>query len=661
MKPKDPIEVLADEIHRHNVLYWVKHKPEIGDEEYDKLVKRLEQLAPFHPVLSEMIEDDGKTKKIKHDVPMLSLSKVFTADEVAKWAVGCGAFEKSFKVGGGLVASFKVDGSSCSILYRKGKLVRAATRGQHGEGDDITANLLTIPGIPTTLEPTKYEKLDGDIEIRGEVYMSNASFEAYDRAFTALVAAGKEKEDDRSPNPRNLCAGSLKNKDPEVTRSRKLSFMAHNSVGLGGTEQQNYWTMKKWGFETPYANVVEDAAGVAAVIAEIDVDRRKLPYATDGIVFGINDTSKHDELGCTGHHPKYRLAFKFARENATTELLDIHWETSRHGKLAPRAELKPVDVGGANVSWTTLFNAKFVADADLRIGDEVKIEREVIPYFLGKTADKGGKPVALPTTCTSCGHAVVWEEPNDKGVSSDLICPNFASCPAQLENYLNHYVSRTCTNMLGVGDEVISRLVASGKLKGPADLFRLTEADVGNNGKNIVASIQGRKTQPLATFLISLGIHLLGRDKSPKIAEKFETLDAVLAASKNDFLAIEKVGDGVATAVYEGLKERRQIIDDLLKVVTVEKCIKVVGLLTGKSFCCSGTVEFDWDGRHYDSRPDIQDLIKELGGEAKGSVGSKITALIHGDGAGAKVTEAKSKGVKMMTGAEFQAYLESLK
>lgn len=669
MPKTDPIDAFiasrAKEIHRHNVLYWVDHKPEISDEAYDRLIEDMKAVAPFHPVLTEMIEDDAGRGKVKHNHPMLSLDKVFSVDEIVKFAVQCGAFSKPFKDGGGLVCSLKVDGSSCSILYRNGKLLRAATRGQHGVGDDITANVLTIPGIPATLTPTKYEDLLGDIEIRGEVYMSNASFEAYDKAFTALVSAGKEKEDDRSPNPRNLCAGSLKQKDPEITRQRNLSFMAHNSVGLGGTEQQNYWAMKQWGFETPFLCVIEAKMGDATVeineiVKRVEASRNDLPYPTDGLVFGLNDTSSHEELGCTGHHPKYRLAFKFAREKALTEFQDALWETSRHGKLAPRAKLKPVDVGGANVSLCTLFNAKFVVDAKLRVGDEVEIEREVIPYFLGKRKDNGGQQVVLPTTCPSCGHPVVWEEPNDKGVSSDLICPNFAACPAQLENYLNHYVSRTCTNMLGVGDEVISRLVASGKLKGPADLFRLTEADIGNNGKNLVASIQGRRSQPLATFLISLGVHLLGRDKSPKIAEKFGTLDAVLAASKEDFLSIEKVGDGVATAIYQGLRERRKIIDDLLQVVTVEKAVKIVGKLTGKSFCCSGSVAFDYDGKHYDSRPDIQDLIKALGGEAKSSVGSKITALVYGDGAGSKLNDAKTKGVKAMTGAEFQAYLESL-
>lgn len=642
---------LAAKIRHHNDLYWVKHKPEISDPEYDKLVEELRSIEPFHPVLSEMVEDSvaiADRGKISHAVPMLSLEKVFTAEEVLKWANGAKAFDNSPK---GLVASYKVDGSSCSLMYEDGKLKYAATRGNGEEGDDITPNALVISGVPKEI-PSKKK-----IEVRGEVYMSIASFEEALEKFDKLVAEGKEKKEDRPVNPRNYCAGSLKQKDASITRERKLSFMAHNVVlheaSNKDSEADLMEAMQKLGFETPFYAVVKSPDDVAKCVADIGTNRKKLPYETDGIVFGINRLATHAELGATGHHPKYRIAFKFAREQGETTVDAINWETSRNGRVMPVVQVKPIFLGGATVTFCTAHHAKNIKDLKLAPGDKILLEREVIPYLVQKTATGQGKDVAaLLKNCPSCNEVLEWDE-----TETHLICPNQGGCPAQLLDYMCHYVSRKVCNVMGVGETLIEKLLAAKLIKGPADLFRLTEKDITDklerqgesSAKNIVAAIQERKEQTLGTFLQSLGIPHLGETVSHLIADEFKELDKVLNASESDLKKVEKMGDKKTKIIMDGLKANSERIKDLLQVVTIKKVQKVVGPLTGKSFCLTGHVEFEFEGKTYDSRPDIEELIESKGGAVK-SVSKSLSFLVAGDGAGDKLDKAKKANVKVIDG-----------
>jgi DNA ligase (NAD+) len=642
------IEALASEVRKHNKLYWIDHKPEISDIQYDKLVEKLRNVAPFHPVLSELQEDSKvDSGKVKHAVPMLSLDKVFSAEEIVKWASGAGAF-KGENVG--LAVSYKVDGSSCSLMYENGKLLSASTRGNGQEGDDITANALVISGVPKTIASNK------KIEIRGEVYMSNASFREAIAKFETTLKEGKVKEDDRPSNPRNYCAGSLKQKDSNITRERKLSFMAHNCVLHGEefklkTEFDVLKAMEKLGFETPLVTSIEKPENVAEIIKAIGQNRKNLPYDTDGIVFGLNNLSLHKELGSTGHHPRYRIAFKFARERGETNIVKIHWQTSRTGKVTPVMEVKPIPLGGATVTLCTLHNAKMVKEKKIAIGDKVLLEREVIPYFVEKIS--GSDKVDLPAQCPDCGAKLGWDE-----TETQLICPNAGGCPSQLLDYLEHYVSRRVCNIMGVGGELIEKLVEAKLVKTPADFFKLTEDQIlksiprqgDASAKKIVDAIAEHKEQPLNTFLQSLGIEKLGKTVSESLAENFGTLDKVLEAKQSDLTKISGIAEGIAEAVVVGLKERKDLIKEILKYVTIQKVAKVNGPLTGMSFCLTGHVEVEVGGQKYDARPDIEDLIKSKGGSIK-SVSKNLNFLVAGSDAGSKLDKAKKNNVKIIDGA----------
>jgi len=642
------IKTLEAELKKHNHAYWVTHKPVISDFEYDKLVERLRELDPKNPALEEFVEDAADAKsKVKHDVAMLSLEKKFLPDEIVKWATAAKAFCGKEA---GVVCSYKIDGSSCTLMYENGELVYAATRGNGKAGDDVTANVRTIKGVPQKIASKK------KIEIRGEVYMSNAAFNDALALFEDQKAKGEIPADEEPPsNPRNYCAGSLKQKDPEITRQRKLSFMAHNVVlhtdSPQTTEIGLLTAVKKLGFETPVVKLITDPDEIPVMIAKIEKERAGLPYGTDGVVFGINGLSLHAEMGNTAHHPRFRIAFKFARERGETLVTNIHWNTSRTGRVVPQIEMKPISLGGAVVTFATGHNAKNIKDLDLAAGDKILMEREVIPYLVEKTDGKGG--ANMPKKCNSCQTALVWDESD-----VDLVCPNMAGCPEQLASYLRHYVARKVVNIMGVGDTLIQKLIDAKLVKTPADFFRLTEdqlkSGVARQGESsaekIVKAIQEKREQDLGTFLYSLGIPSLGNTISEKLAERFGTLKAVLEASEEE-LKMDKIGDKLASSIYEGLRSRKDLIIDLTKEIKIKTVEKIEGSLTGKSFCLTGKVEFDFEGKHYDSRPDIEDLLKTKGAAIKSGVSKDLTYLVAGDDAGSKLEKAQKAGVKILDGA----------
>lgn len=660
----DSVKELVEKIRYHNKKYWIDHKPEITDPEYDKLIESLRVIEPFNPVLDEIVEDDAPAAKVKHEVPMLSLEKVFTADDIFKFGNSNGAFGGN-KQDMGIVASYKIDGSSCSLLYEDGKLVRAATRGNGKEGDDVTANAKVIFGIPHTIESQVGKKRR--FEVRGEIYMSNASFRENVDRIKALIVAGKATDADLPANPRNYCAGSMKHHDANITRERKLSFMAYGLImdempKSLNSEHAVLLALGKLGFETPLYCLVDaarDGKDIQAIIDTIGASKKSLPYEMDGIVWALNRLSLHEELGCTGHHPKYRIAFKFGREQGETEVVAIKWETSRTGRVVPTIQLKPIDLGGATVTYCTGHNAKNIIDNKLNIGAKVLVEREVIPYLVERRGPEFGPKT--PFNCQSCGCQLIWDE-----TKTDLLCTNTSACPAQLFSYLSHYVSRKVCNMLGVGDEILGKLLELKMIKTPADLFRLTEAQFVNQlergesaAKKLVASIQSAKEQPLNIFLYSLGIPDLGNTISENLAAHYGSLDRILVASEEELLAakIDKVGDKLAPAIVNGLKGKKALIEDLLKVVTIKKVAKAEGPLVGMSFCLTGHVEVEFEGKKYDARPDIEVVIKSRGGSIK-SVSSKLDYLVAGDGAGDKVNQAKKNNVKIISGDDLAKMLK---
>jgi DNA ligase (NAD+) len=652
-------DVLAEQIRYHNEKYWVEHKPEISDTEYDKLVERLKTLSPDHPVLIELVEDTATDArafpKVQHAVPMLSIEKVFTVDDVIAWATDAGAF-KGATPEDGIVASYKVDGSSCSLIYEDGKLVRAASRGNGVLGDDITRNARTIDDIPQTVPVFKGAR----VEIRGEIYMSIASFKAALTQFEKELAEGIAHEEDRPTNPRNYCAGSLKQKDANITRARKLSFMAHAVIGKlpgsdGKTDASNQKTLQKAGFKSSFYKLITVPEEISGAVAEIEAERKSLAYEIDGVVFTINRLALHQELGSTSHHPRFKLAFKFSRDRGETTVKRILWHTTRSGRVSPAMEVAPISLGGATVTLCTLHNAKTVKETGLIVGDKVLLEREVIPYFVQKVSPEVQSKAVLPTKCDSCGSELAWDE-----TDTNLVCKNLGGCPSQLHDYLSYYVSRGVTNMMGIGEKLIAKLIDVKLLKSPVDFYTLKEQDILDNierqgetsAKNIVAAIQGRREQTLETFLVSLGVKGLGPSVAARLVGHFGTLENLLKADEETLMNVEGVAETMAATIKNGLADRKELIKGLLKHVTLRESEKVDGHLSGKSFCLTGHVEFEYEGKKYDARPEIEALLKSKGADIK-NVTKTLTYLVVGADPGSKVDKARKAGVKVIDAAEL--------
>ena len=684
MRPSNENEIaeLAAQIEHHDALYWKKNVIEISDVEYDKLRARLKALAPDHPILQKTGEELKKNEEtVQHAVPMLSIEKTLVVAEVEKWATDAGSFSGRAN-SDGLVACYKVDGSSCSLIYEDGVLIQAATRGNGRVGNLMTRNALQVVGIPHVIKesglgvPPK-QRSGGEtppplstarFEIRGEIYMSRASFDNAVAEFERLLAEGKAKEDERPPNARNYCAGTLMQKDPREVARRGLSFMGHGCVGKipgadGVSEMSNFKALAALGFETPFYKHVTEASEIAAVTTEIDAQRDTLPYDTDGVVFTINKLTLHAELGATGHHPRYRLAFKYQREQGETIVTGFEWETSRSGRVCPTMMVEPIHLGGATVTRCTAHNAKLVKESGVAKGDRVLLEREVIPHFIKKVSGAEHNDGTLPAKCPSCGAELAWDESE-----TNLMCPNLGGCKSQLHDYLLHYTSRKAANIDGLGEVLIAKMLDAGLLKSPADFFTLTEATLLEHRKalepmgerlaqKIVENIAKSREQGMDIFLVTLGIRGLGSSVSAKLANHFGMLEKIQAATADELMKIEGIAETLAAGIVKGLQSRTTLIAELKKHIVLKEVKKVEGHLSGKSFCLTGHVEFDFDGTHYDARPEIEALIVSKGGAIK-AVSKKLDYLVAGEGGGSKQEKAEKAGVRILDAAELVEMLK---
>ncbi|HYG73479.1 MAG TPA: helix-hairpin-helix domain-containing protein, partial [Planctomycetota bacterium] len=477
------------------------------------------------------------------------------------------------------------------------------------------------------------------------------------------LAAGEAREEERPTNPRNYCAGSLKQKDPNITKQRKLAFMVHGCYGKlpgsdGKSEVANLKQLEKLGFETTFFMHVKTPDKVQDAVSGIEAERKALPYEIDGVVFTVNRIALHQELGSTSHHPRYRLAFKFSRDRGETTIKRILWHTTRSGRVSPAMEVAPISLGGATVTLCTLHNAKTVKETKVHVGDKVLLEREVIPYFVQKVSGSDAE-ADLPKKCDSCGSEVTWDE-----TQTNLVCPNLGGCPSQLHDYLSYYVSRGVTYMMGVGERLIARLIEVGLLKSPVDFYVLTEEQIleklerqgETSARNIVNSINSRREQTLETFLVSLGIRGLGPSVAARLVNHFGTLSAIQQATAEQLMEVEGIAETMAETIRSGLQQRSKLVADLLKHVTLKESEKVDGHLK-ESFCLTGHVEFDFEGKHYDARPDIEALIKSKGGTIK-SVSKKLDYLVVGEGGGGKREKAEKAGVKCIDASQLVKLLE---
>lgn len=678
----DELAWLAAEIARHDALYHGDDDPEISDADYDALRQRNDALEEQFPDLVRT--DSPSTKvgaapatgfgKIRHSVPMLSLSNAFDGEDVRDFAervarfLGLDADDKW-----ALTAEPKIDGLSISIRYEDGRFVEAATRGDGGEGENVTENVRTIKDIPEQLAGTNVPAL---IDVRGEIYMSKADF-------AELNAAQQASGSKIYANPRNFAAGSLRQKDPAITASRPLSFFAYTwgeiSQLPADTQSGMIAAFESWGLPTnPLMRRCEGLEDVLAYYEEISSARASLDYDIDGIVYKVDRLDYQERLGFVSRAPRWAVAHKFPADVATTELLDIEIQVGRTGALTPVAKLNPVTVGGVVVSNATLHNEDEIARKDIRIGDWVSIQRagDVIPQVLGPIEEKrkpGSKPFEFPSQCPVCGSEAV-REIDEKSGEADVVkrCSGGLICPAQIKERLKHFVSRNAFDIEGLGAKQIEQFYQDGLIAQPADIFTLQaknaeldtplEEQKGFGKKsieNLFAAIDERRTIDLDRFLYALGIRHVGQGTARDLAKQFTTFEAFRSAveaavaggpeseAHAELENIEGIGPTVVKAMVGFMSEAHNIeaLDALLGQVVVEPFVfeqSTQSEVTGKTVVFTGTLV-------QMTRSEAKALAERLGAKVAGSVSKKTDYVVAGADAGSKLKKAEQLGLTVLT------------
>jgi DNA ligase (NAD+) len=670
---KAELQSLAKVIGEHDVAYYNQDAPTVSDAEYDALRKRNDAIEKRFP---DLVRSDspskrvgaaagGGFKKVNHAVPMLSLGNAFADEDVTDFVDRIRRFldlDEDEKVE--MLAEPKIDGLSFSARYEHGRLVVAATRGDGSVGEDITANIKTIKDIP--------DFIMGDvpkvIEIRGEVYMTKSDFQAMNER--QAIAGGKI-----FANPRNAAAGSLRQLDPKITAQRPLKAFTYAWGAVEGpvtwkTQEEFVKRLKSWGFPVnPRAVVRDSVAGMLKEYEKLGSDRASLPYDIDGIVYKVNRLDWQKRLGFVSRAPRWAIAHKFSAEQAETQLENIEIQVGRTGALTPVAHLTPVNVGGVMVSRATLHNEDEIARKDIRVGDTVVIQRagDVIPQVVEVKLDKRpktSKPFAFPRKCPVCGSLAVREE--DEAVTR---CTGGLVCPAQAVERLRHFVSREAFDIEGLGEKNIEAFFADEIVRSPADLFKLKrEKLAGREGwgdksiDNLLAAIERRRTISLERFVFALGIPQVGQATARLLAHHYGSLDAwehAMIAAKNEdsdafreLTSIEQIGPAVATDLIGFFAEKHNgdVLTALRKAgVTVEDFVRPDtsnSPIAGKTVVFTGTLEKM-------GRNEAKAQALALGAKVAGSVSKKTDYVVAGPGAGSKLKDAETLGVKVLTEDEY--------
>ena len=663
------IESLRDQIRHHNYRYHVLDDPEIPDAEYDRLVRALQALEREHP---ELITPDSPTQRVgdqpidafgtvEHQLPMLSLDNAFTEDELRDFdrrVIDRLGLENGAALD--YAAEPKLDGAAVSLLYVNGQLERGATRGDGTRGEDITHNVRTIDAVPLRLIGAGYPET---MEVRGEVFMPKAGFEAYnDKA--------REAGEKTFVNPRNAAAGSLRQLDPKLTAERPLDIYVY-SVGVveNGKLPEHHSDvldlLQQWGLKTcPERQVVQGVEGCLAFYGELGARRDALSYEIDGVVYKVNNLEQHGELGFVSRAPRWAIAHKFPAQEELTVVNGVEFQVGRTGAVTPVARLEPVFVGGVTVSNATLHNIDELNRKDVRIGDTVIVRRagDVIPEVVSVVESrrpKGAKKVRLPRKCPVCRSKVTREE--GEAVAR---CTGGLYCAAQRAEALKHFVSRRAMDIDGLGAKVIEQLVAMDRIKTPADLYGLDVEELAamermgeKSAQNLVNAIEKSKNTTLARFLFGLGIREVGEATAANLAGHFGSLQGIVDASDEQLLEVPDVGPVVAKRIRTFLDEshNRDVIERLREAgvkwtETEPRPVASEGPLSGKIFVLTGTL-VDM------TRDQAKDKIQALGGKVTGSVSGKTDYVIFGEKAGSKLTKAQKLGVETLDEAAFRALL----
>jgi len=673
MAPSDPaqeIESLRNEIRYHNYRYHVLDNPEIPDSEYDRLVRRLEALEKAHP---ELITPDSPTQRVgaqpiaafgtvEHQLPMLSLDNAFSEQELRDFHRR--VVERLELADDGRYLDYaaepKLDGAAVSLLYVDGRLEKAATRGDGTRGEDITHNVRTIDAVPLKLFGGDYP---ATMEVRGEVFMPKAGFEAYNK--NALQRGEKT-----FVNPRNAAAGSLRQLDPRLTAERPLDIYVY-AVGvvedgnLPDRHSEVLDRLQDWGLKTcPERRVVQGVEGCLAYYADLGRRRESLSYEIDGVVFKVDSRAAQRELGFVSRAPRWAIAHKFPAHEEMTLVQGVEFQVGRTGALTPVARLAPVFVGGVTVSNATLHNMDDLQRKDVRIGDTVIIRRagDVIPEVVSVVASrrpKDARKVRLPRKCPVCGSKVLRVE--GEAVAR---CTGGLYCSAQRVESMKHFVSRRAMDIDGLGAKLIEQLVGLEMIKTPADLYDLgkdtlvTLERMGDkSAQNLVAAIEASKATTLARFLYGLGIREVGEATAANLAAHFGSLERIMNASEEELLGVADVGPIVASRVRAFFAEdhNRDVIRRLQEAgvhwtETEPRQVVSDGALADKSFVLTGTLAAM-------TRDEAKERIQMLGGKVTGSVSKKTDFVIYGDKPGSKLTKARQLNVETLDEAQFLALL----
>lgn len=683
MDYKSRIEALRKELHEHNYNYYVLNQPTISDYEFDMMMRELQDLEAEHP---EMADPNSPTQRVgsdlnqqfrqvAHKYPMLSLANTYNEDEVADFyrRVKEGLEGEPFEI----VAEMKYDGLSISLTYIDGQLTQAVTRGDGEKGDDVTANVRTIRSIPLQLKPGS--GYPHEFEIRGEILMPWTSFEQLNRE-------REQREEPLFANPRNAASGTLKSQKSELVASRRLdAYLYYLLLPEGATTDNQPAQMdlfadsqpatlaveshyeglqmaRRWGFK------ISEGMKKCTTLQEIidfihywDTERKNLPVATDGIVLKVNSLRQQRHLGYTAKSPRWAIAYKFKAERACTRLNEVTYQVGRTGAITPVANMDPVQLAGTTVRRASLHNADIIRQLDLHLGDMVYVEKggEIIPKVVGVDLTQrkpDAQPIEFIKTCPECGATLVRYE----GEAAHY-CPNDTGCPPQIKGKIEHFISRKAMNIDSLGPETVDDFYQRHLINNIADLYNLTVMQVSGGNKNravsatkAVEAIKASKEVPFERVVFAIGIRFVGEVAAKQLARHFKNIDALAAATREQLLEIDGIGDVIAQSVidYFANPTNREIIEQLKQQgltmqISDEQMAGQTDLLAGQTIVISGVFQ-----KH--SRDEYKQLIEQHGGKNSGSISAKTSFILAGENMGpAKLEKAQKLGIKIMNENEF--------
>lgn len=661
MTVKEQIEQLRSLLHQHNYNYYVLNTPSISDQEFDSLMRQLQELEELHPEYQDenspsvrVGSDINKNfTQVSHKYPMLSLSNTYSEGEVNEFYQRVRkALNEEFEI----CCEMKYDGTSISLIYEDGKLMRAVTRGDGEKGDDVTDNVKTIKSIPLVLHGSNYPPV---FEMRGEILMPWDTFEELNREKEA-------REEPLFANPRNAASGTLKLQNSSIVASRKLDaylyYLLGDNLPFDG-HYENLQEAQKWGFKiSPLMRKCHSTEEIFEFINYWDIERKNLPVATDGIVLKVNSLKQQKNLGFTAKSPRWAIAYKFQAERALTRLNRVTFQVGRTGAVTPVANLEPVQLSGTVVKRASLHNADIIENLDLYIGDMVYVEKggEIIPKITGvDTALRSfmiGEKVKFINQCPECGSTLIRYEGE-----AAYYCPNDSACPPQIKGKIEHFISRKAMNIDGLGPETVDLFYSLGLIQNTADLYQLTIEKIKDldgkgekSAENIINGIEQSKKVPFERVIFALGIRFVGETVAKKTAKSFTNIDELINASKEELINIDEIGEKIAQSIlnFFSNETNRTLIQRLKDAgLTLQRSEEeradYTDKLSGLSIVISGVFT------HY-SRDEYKAMIEKNGGKNVSSISAKTSFILAGENMGpSKLDKANKLGIKIINEEEF--------